>query len=385
MGFATNGPIGCLNGHLNLFDRYLLGEWLKMLGLLLGATLGLLLMISFYDNLRDLIQLGVGFGDIMFYYATLMPSYLTVVLRISMLLSLLFVLGKLHRNNELTAVRSAGLNIFATTRALWLAGLVLCGVTLLLNAKVVPWSVETSRSLLESFEFNAEAKQSGGVRLGLVSSVAFDNQPQGRMWFINRYSRVTQKAYGVTVSELDPQRREKTRIMAREGTFDPVRHSWTFHDGREIWFDPEAGEIMRTVSFAEKTVPHFGEDPGLMMLIDRHPGDLSFYELRRITEHFSSEHNPKLASYEVRYYSLLVDTLGPLIIIAIAIPFAVSGVRVSPAVGVSKSIGLFVLYYLLIGLRTVLGNSGSLEPMWAAFMPVLAMIGLAAWFFGRMR
>jgi lipopolysaccharide export system permease protein len=39
----------------------------------------------------------------------------------------------------------------------------------------------------------------------------------------------------------------------------------------------------------------------------------------------------------------------------------------------------------LIGLRTVLGNSGSLEPMWAAFMPVLAMIGLAAWFFGRMR
>lgn len=385
MGFATNGPISCLKRHLNLFDRYLLGEWLKMLGLLLGATLGLLLMISFYDNLRDLIQLGVGFGDIMFYYATLMPSYLSVVLRISMLLSLLFVLGKLHRNNELTAVRSAGLNIFATTRSLWLAGVVLCGVTLLLNAKVVPWSVETSRSLLESFEFNAEAKQSGGVRLGLVSSVAFDNQPQGRMWFINRYSRVTQKAFGVTVSELDPQRREKTRIMAREGAFDPVHHSWTFRDGREIWFDPEQGEIMRTVSFTEKTVPHFGEDPGLMMLIDRHPGDLSFYELRRITEHFSSEHNPKLASYEVRYYSLLVDTLGPLIIIAIAIPFAVSGVRVSPAVGVSKSIGLFVLYYLLIGLRTVLGNSGSLEPLWAALMPVLAMIGLAAWFFGRMR
>ncbi len=370
---------------MNLFDRYLLGEWLKMLGLLLGATMGLLLMSALYNELRDLIQMGVGFGDIGFYFATLMPSYLSVVLRISMLLSLLFVLGKLHRNNELSAVRSAGLNIFATTRSLWLAGLVLCGVTLLLNAKVVPWSIETARSLHESFEFNAEAKQSGGVRLGLVSSVAFDNQPQGRMWFINRYSRVTQKAFGITVSELDPQRREKTRIMAREGAFDALHHSWTFRDGREIWFDPEQGEIIRTVSFTEKSVPHFGEDPGLMMLIDRHPGDLSFYELRRITEHFSSEHNPKLASYEVMYYSLLVDTLGPLIIIAIAIPFAVSGVRVSPAVGVSKSIGLFVLYYLLIGLRTVLGNSGSLEPMWAALMPVLAMIGLAAWFFGRMR
>lgn len=356
-----------------------------MLGLLIAATTGLLLMTALYDNLRDLIQIGVGVGDILLYFATLMPSYLSVVLPLSMLLSLLFVLSKLHRNNELTAVRSAGLNIFATTRSLWLAGVVLCGVSLLLNAKVVPWSVETSRGLLESFEFNAEARKSGGTTLGLVSGVAFDNQPQNRMWYINRYSRFAQKAYGVTVSEMDAQRREKTRIMAREGVYDAVRRSWTFLDGREIWFDPELGEIMRTVSFTEKNVPHFSEDPGLMLLIDRKPQDLSFYELQRITEYFSAENNPKLTRYEVRYFSLLANTLGPLIIIAIAIPFAVAGVRVSPAVGVSKSIGLFFTYYLLSTLATMLGGNGLLEPLWAAVMPNLAMIGLAAYFFGRMR
>lgn len=371
--------------HLNLFDRYLLREWLKMLGLLLAATLGLLLMISIYDELRDFIQLGVGFTDILFYFATLMPSYLAVVLRVSMLLSLLFVLSKMHRNNELTAMRTAGLNIFATTRSLWLAGVVLCALSLLLNAKVVPWSIEASRSLRDGFEFKAEARQSGGVALGLVSGVAFDNQPQGRMWFMNRYSRVEQKAFGVTVSELDRQRREKTRIMAREGAWDPVARSWTFRDGREIWFDPVEGEIMRSAAFDRKAVPHFNEDPALMMLIDAKPQDLSFNDLQRITDHFSSEQNPKLARYEVQYYSLLADTLGPLIIIAIAIPFAVSGVRVSPAVGVSKSIGFFALYYVLIAVRTMLSNSGTLEPMWAALMPVLAMIGLAAWFFGRLR
>ena len=385
MILAPAARIGCLNRQVNLFDRYLLGEWLKMLGLLIAATTGLLLMTALYDTLRDLIQIGVGFGDILRYYTALMPSYLSVVLPLSMLLSLLFVLSKLHRNNELTAVRSAGLNIFATTRSLWLAGVVLCGVSLLLNAKVVPWSVETSRSLLESFEFNAEARRSGGASLGLVSGVAFDNQPQNRMWYINRYSRFAQKAYGVTVSELDRLRREKTRIMAREGVYDAVRRSWSFRDGREIWFDPELGEIMRTVSFTEKNVPHFSEDPSLMLLIDRKPGDLSFYELQRITDYFTAENNPKLTRYEVRYYSLIANTLGPLIIIAIAIPFAVSGVRVSPAVGVSKSIGLFFTYYLLSTLATMLGGNGLIEPVWAAAMPNLAMIGLAAFFFGRMR
>lgn len=356
-----------------------------MLGLLLAATMGLLLMAALYDKIPDLIQVGAGAGDMLLYFSTLMPSYLTTVLPLSMLLSLLFVLGKLHRNNELTAVRAAGLNIFATTRSLWLAGVGLCGVSLLLNARVVPWSVETSRSLLESFEYRAEAKAMPGGTLGVVSDVTFDNQRENRMWFINRYSRFSGTAYGITVSVLDPARRELSRLMAREGSYDAVRGGWTFRDGREMTFDPEQGELVRTATFATKTVAHFHEDPTLMLLIDRKPGDLSFNELRRITEYFATDNNPKVIRYEVRYYSLLFETLGPLIIMAIAIPFAASGVRVSPAVGVSKSIGLFFAYYILTSLATMLGGRGYLNPVWAALMPNLAMVGLAAWFFGRMR
>ena len=198
-----------------------------MLALLVAATMGVLLMAALYDSLRDLLQTGVGLGDILRYFATLMPSYLSVVLPLSLLLSLLFVLSKLHRNNELTAMRTAGLNVFAVTRSLWLAGVGFCGLTLLLNAKVVPWSVEAARGLLDSFQFQRRGETVGrgsDDALGLVSSVAFDNRRQDRMWFINRYSRYTQKAYGVTVSELDRNRREKTRIMAREGDYDPVTH-----------------------------------------------------------------------------------------------------------------------------------------------------------------
>jgi lipopolysaccharide export system permease protein len=370
---------------LNLLDRYLLREWLKMLALLIAATMGVLMMSALYDSFRDLVQLGVGAGDILLYYGTLMPSYLSIVLPLSMLLSLLFVLSKLHRNNELTAVRSAGLNVFATTRALWLAGLVLCGVSLLLNARIVPAAVEASRSLLDGFQYRTEAKATPGGSLGLISSVAFDNQRQNRMWFINRYSRFTQTAYGVTVSELDKQRREKTRLMAREARYDPSRRAWTFKQGREMWFDPEQGQLQRTVAFAEKTVPHFTEDPRLMLLFDRKPTELSFNELGRIVDYFSAEDNPKVVRYQVRYYGLLADTLGPLIILAIAIPFALSGVRVSPAVGVSKSIGLFFAYYLLANFSTLLGGKGLLDPLWAAVMPNLTMIGVGTYLFGRMR
>ena len=45
-------------GRLNLIDRYILREWLKIFTLVLGATLGLLLMQALYDDFRDLVEDG---------------------------------------------------------------------------------------------------------------------------------------------------------------------------------------------------------------------------------------------------------------------------------------------------------------------------------------
>jgi len=370
---------------VTVFDRYILREWLKILGLIMCATVGLQLIQPLYDNLRDLIELGAPTSDIVYYYCVVLPSYFSNVLSISLLLSLLFVLSKLHRSNEITAMRSAGLNIFSTTRSLWLASIVFCGFSLLLNARVVPWSVETSRHLFEGLQYKAEEKRAPGGTLGLVTSVTFDNHRLGRMWYINRYSRVTRTAYGVTVSELDQARRERLRLMAREGTFDPVKKSWLFTDGREMGFDPESGELVRSVLFAQKTEPQFNEDPALMLLIDRKPVDLSLFELQRIVAYFESELSPKVLPYAVRYYGVLAESILPLIILGIAIPFTLAGVRVSPTVGVSKAFGLFFAYYLLDTLGTNLGGNGFMDPLWAAWLPNIALTGMATFFFGRMR
>ena len=89
--------------------------------------------------------------------------------------------------------------------------------------------------------------------------------------------------------------------------------------------------------------------------------------------------------YAVRYYGLIADVLGPLIVIAIAIPFAVAGVRVNPVVGVSKSIGLFFLYYVLTSFATTLGAKGYVAPVVAAWLPHGSMAVVAIWFFARLR
>jgi lipopolysaccharide export system permease protein len=370
---------------LNTFDRHLLREWFAILGLVLGATIGLMLVQVMYDDFRSLRELGARGLDMVMYFLVTMPSFLAVVLPLALLLSLLFVLGKLHRANEFTALRAAGVSLFRITAPVWLVGVLACGLSWWLNSTVVPWSVEASRELRDSLDFRKQASTRAADRIGVLESVAFDNQRSGRMWFFNRYSQFLRRGYGVTVSELDTRRREVTRLVAAEASFGEQGEGWIFKDGRAMSFNPETGELLGAVPFTTEVRSQYREDPKLMLLIDRRPVDLSFSELRRLIDYLEYENSLKATPYLVRYFSLIAGTLGPLIVIAIAIPFAVSGVRVNPAVGVSKSFGLFFLYYILANIASSLATKQLIDPLLAAWLPNLGMSALAVWLFAKLR
>ena len=96
--FALRARSDLLAG-VNTFDRHLLREWLQILGLVLVATCGLLLVQVMYDDFRALREGGArGLEQWRDFFVT-MPSFLTVVLPLALLVSLIFTLGKLHRAN----------------------------------------------------------------------------------------------------------------------------------------------------------------------------------------------------------------------------------------------------------------------------------------------
>ena len=371
---------------MNTFDRHLLREWLQILGLVLAAICGLLFVQICYDDFRELLEIGAPAKEFFRYVLITMPSFLGVVLPLALLISLLYTLTKLHRSNEITAMRVAGVGFLRLTAPVWGVGVLACGVMWWLNSSVVPWSVEQSRQREEELQFRKQSKILPADRVGAVYSVAFDNPDARRTWFFNRYRKAAPaRGFGVSVSEMDAQRREMTRIVAAEAWRDPARGGWVFKAGRELRFDPESGVVVASTPFAEKYEPGFREDPQLMLLIDQRPRDLSFFELRRLIDYFSVENEPKSVPYAVRYFSILADTLAPLVVIAIAIPFAVTGVRVNPAVGVSKSIGLFFLYYILDTIAASLATKQVIDPALAAWLPNCGMALLALWFFARLR
>lgn len=369
-----------------LIDRHVLKEWLRTLALVICAMSGLLLLVSLYDVVPKLQEYEAPTSEAIHYFLVLSPSFLSFIVPISVLISLLYALGQLHRNNEITAMRAAGLSLFAITRWIWLAAALLSAGLFYLNSTVIPWSVEQSRLLLDNLRFQWEVRTTGSSEaVGLVKNVTYDNRTDGRVWLLSEFSEFSHRTFGVQVSEVDTQRREIRRIRAKEGFWDEVDQAWTFTDGRETSFDPQNGDPVRSAPFASRTYPDLREDPEWMLLLKERPKDLSFFELRRVIAAPETSDHPRRLEYLVRYHTLLAATFSCFIVTGIAIPFAVSGVRVNPAVGVSKAIGLFFLYYLLAETGKQFGEQGALVPTLAAWLPNLVMVGVAGLFVSRVR
>ena len=129
---------------LNTFDRHLLREWFRILGIVLLATTGMMFVQVLFDDFQRLRDLGARGLDLWMYVLVTLPSFLAFVLPLTLLLSLLFVLGQLHRANELTAMRAAGVGFMRITRPVWVVGILACAGMWWLNSSIVPWSVQDS-------------------------------------------------------------------------------------------------------------------------------------------------------------------------------------------------------------------------------------------------
>jgi lipopolysaccharide export system permease protein len=368
---------------MSLFSRYVLKEWAIAFALTIGVIIGILILQSMMDKLPDLIDANAGFGQICFFFALELPTYIPAIMPIAFLVSLLFSLGNLHRNNEIIAMRASGASLLRISRPLWIVGLLLSIFLLYLTSMVVPRAVEQFRTFFDNLEYAAMEAQVDAREIGLIYNLGYDNRKDGRLWFMNRFSERAWLALGVNVHTRGLDGRESSRISAAEAYYDDTQGHWVFVNGRELVIDPESGDPLRTINFKQRAFKDFDEDPALMLALHKKPNELSLNELRRIIDTMPAEENPVVHAYLVRFYALLASPFSCLVIVGIAVPFAVSGVRTNPMIGISKSLGYFAVFYVLISVAAVFGERQIIAPWLAAWLPNLLLLGVAFWLYRR--
>lgn len=370
---------------MRILDRYILSEWAKVFVLCLLSLSGLILVSLAYGWVPDFLRWGADAATIVAYLLLRVVGDLTLLLPVSLLVSVIFVLGQLNRNQELAAARASGVSIFRLTAPLWFAAAACAGLLVCLNVAWISSSQEAARDLAERAEFAALAAKGGEAkRRSDADFVAFDQGRDGRRWVIGKLSLAAGSASDVRLHLLDRQGREVRRITARLAEFRQVRDrwEWAFLDGRDMAFDPATGELLRQPRFDRLVLPGVQEDPVMMASTLVEPQMLSFREVASVTEQAGWFPQGRMAKFAMRYHGILAGSAICLVVVAIAIPFAVVGGRANPMVGVSKTLGLFLVYYLGDAVMGALGASGALPPVVAAWLPALL---LALWAFPRLR
>jgi lipopolysaccharide export system permease protein len=382
----------------------MLSEWGKVFAMTLVALAGLLLVVCVFNEMPDFLEWGAPAPLTAAYFALQTLNYLPITLPVALLVSTLFALGTLQRNGEMTAMRAAGLGIMRATRSLWFAGVALSLLLFALNGSLVPWATETSQGLKERAEFARPAKKARakkpatpaaaagdaiagttGAAAGAVPEAAartaplyFENAAGRRIWNIERLSKHLGVGYGARVYQNGSDGRPREAWLAEEARYDAARRQWTFINGRHLRYG-EDGRLLAQPRFARVSPPGVDESPHIMSALGKKPRHLSIREIREVLARVGGTESPRAAALAVQEHTILASPFCCIIVIGLAVPFAVAGGRVNPMVGVSKSLLLFAIYYLLTNVSGLLGTQQHLAPALAAWLPNLFMLGLASW------
>lgn len=355
-----------------IIDKHILKEWLKALSVTLMLILGILILEEMYKNLKTFLEHEASWGTLLIYYAYFIPNCFCTVLPISFFISVLYTLNDMQAHNEIIALRASGLTIFRITRTFWIASFVLMLLMALFNAYILPLASDKMHQTIQTIEYNYQKKRNGHTdQIGLQYHLCLHNENEGRLWHIKTFSLYTHRGTYATLS-LMRNNEEVERIEAESIKYNSHKGLWTFYNGQHWFFEQSSYLPKRFIPFKKWQIA-CPETPELMRFAYQPIKYLGANELKQII-HFFPKNHPRFTEHRIKYFSLLSSPLICLMIVLLAIPFSLNGVRTNPMVGVSKAVGLFFIYYIVGNIGRMLGTQGYLSPVIAAWLPNLLML-----------
>ena len=132
-----------------LLDRYITRRLLPPLLLVVFSTALLYVVADLSSNVEDMARNSVPAGVILAYYANLVPQVFLDVTPFALMISVLILLMILERQQEMTALKAAGISLFRLTVPVLLVAAVSAASLWVLGEEVVPNANREAQRLLD--------------------------------------------------------------------------------------------------------------------------------------------------------------------------------------------------------------------------------------------
>jgi LPS export ABC transporter permease LptF/LPS export ABC transporter permease LptG len=358
-----------------LLDLYLLRNFIYYFALLLAGFLVLFQAFTFFELLDDIAQHRTGTAEVVNYFLYLSVYLFYQLAPLACLIAVLVTLGIMAKNNELVALKAAGVSLYRIALPLVAVGLCLAAGLVMLDDAYLPYANQRQDALRNMIR-------------GRPAQTFY--QP-GRSWIFGSDSKVynyqlfdpDRSLFGrLSIFELDPDTFAlRRRIYADRARWQPEQEEWVLESGWVRSFSE--GRVVSYHPFAEQTFPELREAPGYFNREVRQAHQMNWQELRRYINELGQA-GFDVARLSVQLQRKLAFPLIVPIVMLLAVPFSlVAGTRGAVG-GLALGLGLGVTYWAASALLEALGAVGQLPPVFAAWTPDAAFFFVSLYFFLKM-
>ena len=351
---------------MRLLDRYVIGNFLQVYFYCIAGFISIWLIFDVSDNISSFIDNHIGLALVARYYGTQIPQVFIILLPVSLLLSLLFALGRMSRANEIVSMLTAGVSLPRLLLPLIGMGLLTVAASMALNYSLAPHA-ELARKT-----FISEAQSRPGRT---IQGQIFRNRTDQRTWFVQNFLQRSNTFNNVQVLQQDTNDNIVTNYVAARAVYRPETKTWELENARVVHYD-QSGNIVDEQFFPSLKIEHWSETPFRLGSANERAEFLSLPELHEYL-HFNADFPATLlAPFRTHLQYRLALPWTCFVVVCIAAPLGIGYSRRGVLSSVAAAVFLVFSMNFLVHLFLALGE-GYRVPAWiAAWTPNILFMAI---------
>ncbi len=353
---------------VKLLDRYILRNFLQIYLYCIAGFISIWLIFDVSDNISTFLDQHLPLSSVADYYLTQIPEVFVILLPISLMLALLFCLGRMSRANEIVSMLTAGVSVPRALLPLFTMGVITSLVCVALNYSLAPHADLARRTFLE-----AGTRRSAK---GLVAQI-FRNRTDNRTWFIQQFRPGENVFHNVQILQQDAHDNITRNYLATKVIYLPEQKAWDLELVKTVDYDA-AGNIKKEALEGSRLIKDWSETPFRLASANFRAETLSVPELRKYLD-FNSDFPPTLlAPFTTHLQYRLALPWNCLVVVLIAAPLGIGFSRRGILSSVASAILLIFALNFLTHFFLALGEGARITPWVAAWTPdiLFGAIGL---------
>ncbi|MEA1970701.1 MAG: LPS export ABC transporter permease LptG [Thermodesulfobacteriota bacterium] len=340
---------------MNILDRYILKEFIKIFILILVSLTGLYLIADFFERMRMFLSNHATLGQMVSYSFLNIPMILSQMIPVTTLLSALLSFGILSKNSEITAMKANGVSLYRISLPIIILSFAICISAFLLSEFITPYANQKVK-YIKLVEIQKREK------LGSFKQNQIWYRGKNGIYNFSMFDPRTNTLKGIRINLFDREMNLHERIDAKEARWEDGR--WVFRNLLVTTFPK--GEFPSLEKIPSRVID-LPESPSDFMAVQKSAEEMGLVELNRFIKKTRSE-GYDTTKDRTDMHGKIAFPLVSVILAILGISFSLRSERSG---GVAQSIGTGIIigfsYWIVFAFAISLGRSGTIPPVAAAW------------------